>query len=253
MISLVYYTYRPGGFDLLADGLKNQAGDYELVVIDDYEPRSIRAASDYLLDRHIPLAYYGRSKPHCYPDQRLYGTFNACNTGFRASNGDVVFLCQDYTWLPPRTIEHWAKLQTLEKTRVIVCGAEIIACSPPGHLGDLTIWDEDIRSVLETAHLEERWMPQRFDMRCVGFPRTFLEEINGIDERNDCHPYSILDSVPWQMSQLGYELYVDREWPLVMVRHDQWEGKWWHASRIIPDGRKPLAWDPRKDVRSPNC
>lgn len=249
MISIVYCTYRPGGFDLLASGLAGQ-GEYELVVVDDYPGRDV---TGYLLEKGVHLGYYGPSKPHCYPDQYRTAFFNACNTGLMRSKGDIVFFCQDYTWLPKGTIRHWAELFEEPKV-VVVCGAVIKECRGPETLGDVTIWNGDVTRVIEDGRAVETWMPASFDVRCAGYSREYLLEANGFDERNDCHDSAYLTNIPWQISSLGYHIRVDRDWPLVMCRHDNWSSdRLWHASRTIPAGHDEMKWDTKKDVRSPNC
>ena len=79
LLSLVYLTYRPGGIDLLAEGLALQEPCYELIVVDDCDGRVQRGQAEaYLRVRGINLQWYGESKIRSL--NTLHGLANGMNT-----------------------------------------------------------------------------------------------------------------------------------------------------------------------------
>ena len=66
--SIIYPTYRPGSFDMLVDGLKNQTHqDYELIIVDDFKEDRMQLIDDYMVENGIETRFIGRSKPKCFP------------------------------------------------------------------------------------------------------------------------------------------------------------------------------------------
>ena len=58
LVSVISLTYRPGGFDVLADGLQGQTyQDYELICVDEAVHRR-DAVFNYLKKRGIPVSHH---------------------------------------------------------------------------------------------------------------------------------------------------------------------------------------------------
>ena len=141
--TIIYFTYRPGGIDMLAHSLEKQIHrDYELIVVDDLKGRDCKK---YLEEHDIPVKYYGPSKPKCYPDTP-FGGCNAVNTGLlKASKQcDATILVEDYAWLMPDAIQRWENKINEMGDMYLMTGVGVEwKYKPPQHLGYVTVWDEE--------------------------------------------------------------------------------------------------------------
>ena len=249
--SIIYFTYRPGGYDILADGLKNQTWqDYELVVIDEMVHRR-EAARDYLVKEGVKLGYIGPSKQKCFPEL-AYNVFNALNTGIMKSTGDVlIFLC-DYQWLPPWSIARWmSRSGEYEYNTCIVAGGDMFEDHRERDLnGVLSIWNEPWKgsAVDNGCTFQFTWMPEFFELAYTAFPYTLLEKINGFPE---CYDHS---NGPGQFEPMIHAIYgaggsiiVDNGHKMQMVNHREWQpSENWHEVKRLPQGSTDL-------VIRPNC
>ncbi len=221
-LTLIYLTYRPGGFDFFGSSLEQQTDqDYELVVVDDFPGRVGRGAVlDYLRDQvRAPLAYYGPSKPRNYLGTRM-GLCNAMNTGFIKSSGDYLVFLHDFAALPPDAIECWKKAAMDGGEMTITHGiANMVGGPKPEFPGDIRTWEA------ATVRLEGKWTwaPEEFELFYLGVSSRFMNEINGVDERGDYCGQFILNSLLYQIRVLGYKINVDRTLSCLMVDHRQWD------------------------------
>ena len=115
-VSVVYVTKRPGGYDMLLNSLAQQArrspADYELICVDEAAPFRVEKVREEARRLGVNLVAMVPSKPRQprYRDLR-FGIYNALNTGFLLSRGQVIMVVMDFTWIPPnaiaRTIEFY--------------------------------------------------------------------------------------------------------------------------------------------------
>ena len=141
LLSIVFMTVRPGGYDVLLGALAQQTSrEFELICVDELaaaathvdggervpggstvqevggRATAIREAAEALgLGRHIryigpsdPVVDAGRtppvSSPHG-PDGPHFGIANAMNSGVRRSTGRWVTVLQDFVWIPPTFVQ----------------------------------------------------------------------------------------------------------------------------------------------------
>jgi len=236
LLSLVYLTYRPGGIDLLADGLARQDNNYELIVVDDYPGRVARGkAQEYLLEKGINLAWYGQSKIPIRTGK--HGLANAMNTGaLHARCSHVVYL-HDYTWLPPGAMTQWVQSFREKCPHTILQGMAYIHATPtPSENTDLTIWPQfqanPTRCFSQEIHA---WKPERHENFYCGVPLAFLEKTNGIDERAEGDIAWPLYSMVRQAQLHRYNFTVDWRLKIWMADHRNWHDKndpqQWHAEK----------------------
>ena len=235
-LSLIYLTYRPGGIDLLAQSLINQPLIYELIVIDDFPGRPERGEAKKFLQSHgIPLRYYGPSKTKSLPDSPC-GLANAMNTGAMHATSQKVIFLHDFTVLPRNAIILWARTFEENGTKALISGVgEVKEAPKPDYLGDISIWRK--LSLSDIPRESRSWIPEEQENFYQGVPISFMEEINGIDERSDYKISWPLKSVVIQAKLLGYRLVVDRRLEIDLIDHRGWgKGKdiIWHAENMNP-------------------
>lgn len=247
LFSLIYLSYRPGGIDLLVESLRDQAPVYELIVVDDYPGRAGRGqATEYIKRNGIPLAYYGPSKEHSYPEH-CNGLVNAMNTGAMWAATDYVVFLHDYTWLPPGALRQWLYSARRYFPQTVLSGiATMHAGREPEVKGDLSVWHNGpafcARNILQER---EQWIPKTLENFYVGMPTSLLEHTNGLDERADC------GHISWSVTSLGFhalrsgcQLAVDNRLHVHMVNHRVWENDgddalWLAGKYTIKDAVEP--------------
>ena len=255
MLTVIYMTYRPGGFDLLADSLKNQTyKNYELIVVDDF-PDSSKPVKEYLLKHNLPVTYCGPSKEKCYSDTP-YNLCNAMNTGLLHSKGDIVILIMDYAWLEPDALEKWNKAfneQGLKKLIVGVGYTYGTCASDPEILNPISIWSPPYPERFSFEGDAPIWLPELFEMFYTGFPSEFFDQINGFDERGDYWSPNMYYSIVEQAKLNDYALYVDTSNGVKLVEHRNWDtfdsDLWWIGRWKVENVKMDVPWIPR----SPNC
>ena len=111
VLSIVYMTMRPGGYDVLLHSLARQSSqEFELLCVDElaapgHRSRAgdIRAMANALGlgDR---VTYIGPSDPR--PPGTHFGIANAINSGLRRTRGRHVTILQDFVWVPEHFVAH---------------------------------------------------------------------------------------------------------------------------------------------------
>jgi len=237
MISLIYFTYRPGGFDLLIDSLKRQKdadGLWELVVVDDGKKVSVnekgvvsdvyyRDVSELIKEAGLPLRWYGRSKEKKYRDAR-FGVANAMNTGLRYSKGDIMLYVHDYTFLNPNALRMWCDAYTESKKKLVVGVGKEHYYNGKFLIGDCSIFDPPFESFDDDRfHWYHDWIPEEFELFYSAYPREFIDDIGGFDEKCDFNMSSDYLRIVGQAKERGYKLEVDKKNWVNIVNHRQWK------------------------------
>lgn len=269
-ISLLYHTYRPGGLDLLCNSLKTQTYDnWELSIVDDYEPRCHGTeVKDYFEDAGIPLVYHGPSKKKCYPDTP-FGQANAMNTGLLQASGDIAVIVEDYIWITPKSLEKWnRRYNDLGLSFFITSVGIEWTYKKPDRIGDITVWDEAFTGDFSKCTVAQLWIPGihrnrthwetektwgwEWDWHYSAGPMSAWEAINGVDERYDYWRLYPSMFFPSQVKAHGYRFYPDAGHLIYMIDHREWDysNPFWHVDRICEDNPRRLT---HIYKYSPNC
>lgn len=219
--TIVYITYRPGGIDLLAESLKYQPSYlYELVVIDDWPGRVERGiAQQYLIDKGIPLRYYGKSDIGDNPSGG--GAVRAMNKGALWSRLKWTIFVQDFAWFPPGAIVQWSKIVTKYALNSIISGVGCVhEAEPPTCYTDVSIWKEPYPESIGNIHEEQHeWVPRVFEAFYFCAPTFFIDLINGFDESIE---WSFTASIVYQATCHGIEAIVDPTIRIDILNHRNW-------------------------------
>ncbi len=248
--SVVYMTYRPGGFDLLAHALSHQTyKNYELIVIDDYPNRNLKK---WLEEQGIPVTYYGPMKEKSRKDT-TYNQCNVMNTALQYVTGDILVIYNDYSWIHPDSLETWNNYFNNYGLKCIVsaCAHEWHA-SNPSMVGDISVWNPLFNGNFDRFGKRTTWIPTEFELFYSAMPIEYLLDINGFDERADEWCVYWYLSVLAQAKLNDMEVKVDKNHFVEMVNHRTWSignSKWWY---IVRTGGPPLNNPPRWEKVSPN-
>lgn len=221
MISLVLCTYRPGVFDLLAHSVTATKGDWELIVVDDMPGRVERkTVPKFLMEKGIPLGWYGPSKPKSYPDAKG-GLCNAWNTALSHARGDFIVFVSDYTLLPASWLLEWENLRKFWGDKTLISGGAGVFSIPKPNL-----WDDVLSGVsLGQMAFLWPWVAWHWESFYCGVPMAFYKVCNGMDERADhCHCWPVSSDVA-RAKKLGYRLTVVPELACIMLDHRSWDNE----------------------------
>lgn len=262
--TILWYSYRPGGIDVLCDSLRRQTHqDYELIMVDDLVERK-KDVLEYLDFNGITPAYLGPSKKKCFPEI-AYNCTNALNTGILKSTGDPLIVVTDYIWLPPKTIERFCSFEEKYKKKYCI--------TIPGRMWDkephdltqpISVFDKEWKGTpsLNGCKFLYEWIPEKWEMSCSAIPYEVYVETNGCPE---CWDYCtsligdidkkyiegqitkeegieqaipILNDAFFFHERVGAHYYVDRENVCEMINHRDWPSETgvWHATKQKPQG-----------------
>ncbi len=229
-------TYRPGGFDILADSLKNQTmKNYELIIVDDYPIDRKDIVKRYLEGKGIPVAYVGPSKPKCFPELP-FNVFNAMNTGLLLSTKEVVVILQDYQWLPPDCLEKFAQRYDLFKDNycVVLPGQMWEQPRPRDNEGLISIWSQPWKGSPEENGCQKSfiWVPEGWEFACIAYPWSVVAKMNGFPECLDAFAAHPLEPFVMKLEAAGGKPYVDKGNFLQMINHREWLPlEMWHQAK----------------------
>lgn len=239
--SIVYTTYRPGSFDVLADSLQHQTfKDYELIVIDDFEVDRREVVRKYLESRGIVVSYVGPSKPKCFPELAA-NIMNAVNTGLLLSNGDTIVLLQDYIWLPPPFLQKIVdRRKTLGDKHCIVIPAHMWE-DPRQRNNDgiISIWEQEWKGSPQAngCTVTFSWVPERWETACIAIPWSVVAAMNGFPECLDAYMAHPMEPVDKRFSLAGATPLTDTDNFMEMVNHREWlPHELWHQPKRKPKG-----------------
>lgn len=235
MLSVIYLTYRPGGYDVLVDGLRNQTyQNYELICVDEIMSRQ-DVVLKYLKKHDIPVTYVGPSKPKCFPELP-FNLINAYNTGTLQSRGDVVILLNDYIWLPPNNLEKIVdRVNELGEMTAISNAAYYSPCQKGEHMNhSISIWENSWQGQPLTGPL---WVGNPFELFYAAFPFPLLLKTNGFPECYDYHRANQIVPLLEKIKEVDGSIYVDRENAGYHLDHRGWGGSLWHQAQKAGEGK----------------
>ena len=240
-LSLIYFTYRPGGFDMLINSLTKQTyTNYELIVVDDCPDRNLE---EYLKNKGIPVSWYGPSKAKTYPDTP-FNQVNAINTGITHATGDVTILIEDYTWLTPDSLERWNNVYaTMPNTVLTMTAAVVWNYKKPEVMGDVSVWRKEFNGDFSKCSLKSLWVAgiyddNPWDWYYSAVPMDAWRLMNGLDERFDYwrgYPGTYFAK---QCKMNGLRFYLDITHLVHVFDHHEWvfgDRKQWHIRQKDED------------------
>ena len=257
--SIVYLTYRTGGYELLADGLAHQTcQNYELICVDELTQfKEVR--DSYLRGKGVNLSAIVPSKKPCFPNM-AYNLINSYNTGIMMSKGDYVIIMNDYSWLPPDALAKWERWEPDLKNGVAISGVGVeIHTNPPSQVEDpISVWgnnssaaDAITKLYRHDNQINTTWVPKAFEMFYSIFSYDFLVKMNGFEE---CYDYTFnnqVNPIANAVREAGGKVMVDQSNRVYMVEHKHFQfdvnpGRW-HLSKMAGRGSRTTL------IEEPNC
>ncbi len=234
--SVIYLSYRPGSYDILADSLSHQiCTDYELICVDEMTSRH-QLVADYLLSHNVKLSKISASKPKCFPELPN-SSINAMNTGLFLSTGKYIVILHDYIWLPPDALSKFERLDFILNEGGAIHGVGVcLEDNRPRHLDKpISIWDKDwVGNPVENGcKIRSLWRPHKFEMFYCVIPYFILEFLNGFPEYQDA-PFAGIDIVNWFMNSMEAirRFYtVDDRNVCYLWSHKDWGEELWSAGK----------------------
>lgn len=238
-VSVIYLTYRPGGYDILAAGLTQQTHDnIELIIVDDYPGRREKV-QEYLESQDIYASYIGPSKKKCFPEI-AFNDSNAHNTGIMMSTGDILVILTDYTYLHEDTIERFVNKIQDEPKACVSAVANIWAVQPADLTDPISIFKKhwDGTAIENGGTSNGQWRPQKFEVFCSAFPWAIIRDTNGFPEKYDALSSRQPESI-YFFEDVGAHLIVDPGNIVDVIDHRNWTpNHLWHTSKKIAEGSR---------------
>jgi glycosyltransferase involved in cell wall biosynthesis len=194
--TILWYSYRPGGIDILCDSLKRQTyQNYELIMVDDYTERR-QKVKKYLSQHGIHPDYLGPSKKKSFPNIAFNCT-NALNTGILMSTGDPIIVLTDYIWMPPKAIERFMSFEEKYKKNWCITTAGNMWEKQPYDLANpisvfSSYWSGD--PLENKCRYLYSWVPEKWEMSFSAIPYNVYKKTNGCPECWDCLT-SLIDDI----------------------------------------------------------
>lgn len=199
-VSLLYVTNRPGGMDvLLGNVLRQTFGDFETVIIDGYEGRTV-------------------SEPP-KKEGRLTNIWASYNEGLRQCHSELVVFLQDYIWIGPAGIKRFVEDQ--ERQAGFYTGVGNVGEGPDYYQDDaVSTWKEPWYNPPERI----RWMDPRigawqgqiveigadaWENNWACAPLKALRELGGFDEEYDLGWGWAEKDLALRAEAAGHKLYMD--------------------------------------------
>jgi len=246
--SIVFVTKRPGGYDVLLEGLARQTvRNYELICVDELADHRAHAAKEMAARLQVNLVAITRSKPKTHPETR-FGIANAINTGFVLARGHIVTVLQDNIYLPDFFVEKTLAFHAHNPVGLISY-PELRFVAPEGHVDINQLHDVSSVTVFKTPVQEgpqlqgwrtsnegtmpkELWENMRDGARgqfdwlecaCCSLPYSVMVELNGVDESldtgDDCHEVNLRD----RAKMLDFRTWSEGSCPVQLIDHHRWD------------------------------
>lgn len=245
--SVIYLTYRPGGYDMLADGLAHQTcQDYELICVDERVDLH-DARRKYLLDHNVKVGAISQAKKKCFPET-AFNLINAYNTGVLLSRGEYIIIMNDFTWLPSDALARFADTYTdLDPYITVISGSADYSLTERrprlGYINDpITVWDKPWYGNPEAngyAH-GDIWTGDPMELFYTCFPYSLLVRMNGFPECYDNHKANQVVPTYEKILHAEGKVTNDRENLCFMIHCREWGGGLWHQSKKESRGNTTL-------------
>lgn len=247
-ISVMTLSNRYGGIDIMwANLMRQTVENWEWVFID--------ALYDYRKDE---VAKYTNNDPrvkHIKQGEKVEGAYthlaHADNEGFRACEGELIILVQDYIWIPHNSLEKFWFHHKNMNGKALITGvghqyekpsAEDIADSK----GKITVFDEPYKGKPRNLCWQDPRMrtdfgsfygcqPADIEFNYCAIPRKAVADLGGMDEEFDMHGFAWDNvSMAVKAQMLGYECMIDQTNECMGFDHDGWWPNPLKVNRISP-------------------
>jgi hypothetical protein len=150
-VSVLVPTYRPGGIDVLLEGLAVQRfTDFELLLADELYARRNPIVSHKFGNYSFPVKHIA---PTGGP--RLSNYCQSINNAITHAAGEIVVIQTDYTWMPPDCLAiHWRAYEQSDRRSCFMLDNHCTELPPlhpefRGYGPDLELFTEDRREAIE--------------------------------------------------------------------------------------------------------
>jgi glycosyltransferase involved in cell wall biosynthesis len=239
LISIVYVTKRPGGYDILFNCLKNQVyQNYELIIVDDVLDERKDKILEYAKELGIKLKITTKSKKKTFADTK-FGIANALNTGYMLSKGHLVLTLMDYAWIPDGLLQSiynfysqfknknnlLAFRERFYQTKDVVMEKLLdnsqlsifkeYMVEDPEKM-DLDICINTKPSVNENVLYDET---KYWELFCACLPRKVLVQLNGLDEKLDYGDDFHEKNISYRSRMAGSKVFIDTKNIVLQLEH----------------------------------
>ena len=239
LISIVYITKRPGGYDILFNCLKQQEyQNYELIIVDDVLDERKEKILKYAFELSIKLKIVTKSKNKTFEDTK-FGIANALNTGYIHASGDFVLTLMDYAWIPHGLLQSiytfYSEINNqnnLLAFREIFFQTENVIKEKLIDNSTLSIFEKNITespkkmnlkicihtfpSVNENVLYDET---KYWELFCACIPRHILIGLNGIDEKLDYGDDYHEKNLSNRARTIGSKIFIDTKNIVQQIEH----------------------------------
>ena len=239
LISIVYVTKRPGGYDILFNSLKQQTyQNYELIIVDDVLDERKDKIFKYAKELNIKLKIATKSKEKTFKDTK-FGIANALNTGYILTEGQLVLTLMDYAWIPKGLLQSIYNFYSQFKNRNNLLAfrerfyqtKDVIKeklmdnsqlsifkeymTENPEKLG-LDICINTKPPVNENVLYDET---KYWELFCACLPKKILVELNGLDEKLDYGDDFHEKNISFRARMFGSKVYIDTKNIVLQIEH----------------------------------
>ena len=235
IISVLNLTNRQGGIDILWANMKRQSiTDWELIIVDGKWKEREKEVKDYINDSRLKYIRQSDKREGAYTNLA-----HADNEGFRACEGELIVLLQDFIWCPPFALhKFWEAHQSL-KGNALISGVGHQYDNPGKDFisdpnGKITVFKEPFEGRPEHQVWNDPRMrtdqgtfyetsPVNWEANYAAIPRHVIYELGGMDEEYDFNGFAYDNvNIAQRAEMLGYKTYLDQTNECRAIEHDSW-------------------------------
>lgn len=263
LISIIYVTKRPGGYDILFNCLREQTyQNYELIIVDDVLDERKDKLLSYAKEKGIKLKIATKSKRKTFEDTK-FGIANALNTGYILSKGKYVLTIMDYAWMPKTLLESIKNFYS-ERNEFNLLSFRERFYQTEGVVKErlfdnscLSIFEKDMKKNPEelgwkvcidtkpSVNDKEPYVETKYwELFCACIPKKILFHLNGLDEKLDYGDDFHEKNLSWRARMMGCQVFIDTRNIVLQLEHRNLTGDtnytWNRFAKDtnIPVGRK---------------
>lgn len=240
MISVLYNTIRPGGFDILKNTLDKQTErDFEVVIVDGWEGEREKEVLEYLKDYKV---IYLKGLPKLTTN--VWTLNKDYNLGLSYCTGELVIFIQDYLWIPHDGFERMLSVYADNPTAFVTSVGHkgMYPNTAQTMNGKISIWETMcIEKPTGMSEIEGRTVNgfgieevpfEQWEMNFASAPKAILDKIGGFDEDMDDYFSGDNVVVACKAHVAGSKVLIDKDNKIVgfnqdafFPRHPEWNSK----------------------------